>query len=503
MSELQEKRDYYPDRSLKSVYFVDEQGRKQGNYTEYKQNSDEILNKLEYKDDAVWNGQVKTKDGYIIYNDGEKSKEFKETSQRYDYSSGKLKRRDGSKWDFPFVDCVETETIENGESVRIKEFSYESLSNDEGPQSHGRNYGHFGIFTYKLRHQTSYKNGVRVDKIEKITSRTPGFEKDGWVNRVAWTCTLKNGELTEYSDENGYHASFEKGVPTGDYKMPLDKDVLAFNYSPCAFRTGDDLIDKISIPMIDCSETFNLDSKKLREHFVYPIVAEGTWVDGKFTGEAHNIRDNCRQFSANWNNGEMSAHFMMWERYDERLTTLDWRDNHCFYHIEESKNGNTYTIEEYSMKDGQKDGHYKKEYADGHRPYHDWVSCNKPIEEADYKEGKLHGTHKKYNVRRKESTRYDEEKYTSWLESETQYKDGKKHGFEKLYNSDGTVAEMKYWQEGKDCTAKYNKLKKIASKRIDKEKAIEAETGVKTRLPKMSKGAKIAAMVKESIGLSK
>ncbi|MBR1756648.1 MAG: hypothetical protein IJ738_03675 [Alphaproteobacteria bacterium] len=439
------------------------------------------------------------------------------TLQRYeyDYSSGKLKRRDGSKWDFPFVDYSERKTIENGNIIKEEEFCYESLRNKEGPQSHGHNYGHFCIYTHKLRHQTSYENGVRVDKIEKITSRTPGYEEDGWVNRVAWTCTLKNGELTEYSDESGYHASFEKGVPTGDYKMPLDKDDLAFNYSPCAFRTGDDLIDKISIPMIDCSETFNLDSKKLREHFVYPIVAEGTWVDCKFTGEAHNIRDNYyfnrRQFLANWNNGEMSAHFMMRERYDEReektlydaLTTLDWRDNHCFYHIEESKNGNTYTIEEYSMKDGQKDGHYKKEYADIHRPYYDWVSCNKPIEEADYKEGKLHGTHKKYNVRRKESTGYGEEKYTSWLESETQYKDGKKHGFEKLYNSDGTVAEMKYWQEGKDCTAKYNKLKKIASKRIDKEKAIEAKTGVKTRLPKMSKGSKIIAMAKETLGLSK
>ena len=86
---------------------------------------------------------------------------------------------------------------------------------------------------------------------------------------------------------------------------------------------------------------------------------------------------------------------------------------------------------------------------------------------------------------------------------EWEQKDGKKHGFEKLYNSDGIVAEMKYWQEGKDCTAKYNKLKKIASKRIDKERAIEAETGVKTRLPKMGKGAKVVAMVKESLGLSK
>lgn len=114
------------------------------------------------------------------------------------------------------------------------------------------------------------------------------------------------------------------------------------------------------------------------------------------------------------------------------------------------------------------------------------------IEEWEQKDGKKHGLAKKYSPIG-----------DLYLYCETQYKDGKKHGFEKLYNSDGTVVKMKYWQNGKDCTAKYNRLKKIASKHIEKEKAIEAKTGKKTRLPKMSKLEKTVAIAKEKLGLSK
>ena len=86
--------------------------------------------------------------------------------------------------------------------------------------------------------------------------------------------------------------------------------------------------------------------------------------------------------------------------------------------------------------------------------------------------------------------------------SEYTLRDGKKHGFEKFYNSDGTVKEMKYWQDGKDFTAKYNKLKSIASKRIEKEKQIEAETGIKTCLPKMSMKEKKDALRRKTLELS-
>ena len=466
MSELQEKREYYPDRSLKAVYFVDEQGKKQGNYTVYKQNSNKILDKLEYKDGAVWNGQVKTKDGYIIYEDGEKSEEFKETSRRrYDYSSGKLKRKKGSKWDFPFVDYVETETIKNGESVRTKEFTYEALTND--------NY----ICTEKLRHQTSYENGVRVDKIEMSTSwrkTYKGYEGPSFDNRVEWTCTLKNGELTEYSDRLGYHASFEKGVLTGDYRMPLNKNELVFNRSPWAIKTGEDLIDKISIPMIDIKGTFYLDFDDTGLPDNIPPIVVGTWNDGKFTGEV-NYYD--RDFSAKWDDGKMTGDLLRRGRRGDVSIHYHWQDGVCHV-VERTKDGDFTLI--YTLRNGKKDGLYQ-EIKRG-------STC---VEESEYKDGKLHGMSRKYN------------KEELWLESETQYKDGKKHGFEKLYNSDGSIAEIKYWQEDKDCTAKYKKLKKIATGRINEEKQIEAETGEKKSLPKMNKLEKKIAMAKEILGLSK
>ena len=71
MSELQEKRKYYLDRSLKAVYFIDENGQKQGTYTEYERNTSKVLRKIEYKDGKVWNGKVDTGKGYIVYRNGE------------------------------------------------------------------------------------------------------------------------------------------------------------------------------------------------------------------------------------------------------------------------------------------------------------------------------------------------------------------------------------------------------------------------------------------------
>jgi antitoxin component YwqK of YwqJK toxin-antitoxin module len=190
-----------------------------------------------------------------------------------------------------------------------------------------------------------------------------------------------------------------------------------------------------------------------------------------------------------------------------RSIDCHWQDEVCDIVEYESKDrfyDDRYTKAKYTLRNGKKDGLYQRfdremirhKWGDGYsflsarresdNEYWDYV-C---LEESEYKDGKLHGMSRKYNKK-------------LWLESETQYKDGKKHGFEKLYNSDGTVAELKYWQEGNDCTAKYETLKKIATKRIEKEKAVEAQTGKKTRLPKMNKFEKTIAMAKETLGLSK
>lgn len=49
-------------------------------------------------------------------------------------------------------------------------------------------------------------------------------------------------------------------------------------------------------------------------------------------------------------------------------------------------------------------------------------------------------------------------------------KDGKKHGVSQKYDNNGNVIELKYYQQGEDCTNKYNQRKKIAAKRIEEEK---------------------------------
>ena len=81
-----------------------------------------------------------------------------------------------------------------------------------------------------------------------------------------------------------------------------------------------------------------------------------------------------------------------------------------------------------------------------------------------------------------------------WLDSETSYKEGKKHGFEKIYHSDGTIKEIKYWQNGKDCTQYRKILRYVAGLRIKKEDAIEAKTGKRKYLPKMNKLKKAIAV---------
>ena len=69
----------------------------------------------------------------------------------------------------------------------------------------------------------------------------------------------------------------------------------------------------------------------------------------------------------------------------------------------------------------------------------------------------------------------------------------------KIADSDGLKTILLFGKQA----ANADSIKKIASKHIKKEKAIEAKTGKKTRFPKMSKLEKTVAMAKEKFGLSK
>ena len=300
-------------------------------------------------------------------------------------------------------------------------------------------------------------------------------------------------------------------MPVGDYCMPL-------NFRCPEYNESEDLRQMtLILPILNGDEVFKMDKETFGKQFVYDVIAEGTWNNGKFTGKAESQYERrgphsalsapCDQrFTPEWIDGIVSA----------RLTTefgkYDWHDGVCDVELK-SEVSNNHFKEKYTTRDGKKEGLYIKEvnvFEFGYGTY-----C-RPVIEAEYENGLLNGNYKEYSVEngilitdeqyvggKKHGVCKKFNKERGWLESETPYVDGKKHGFEKLYNSDGTVSEMKYWQNGKDCTAKYEKLKKIATKRIEKEKQIEEETGIKTRFPKMSKFEKTAAVVKEKLGLSK
>lgn len=66
------------------------------------------------------------------------------------------------------------------------------------------------------------------------------------------------------------------------------------------------------------------------------------------------------------------------------------------------------------------------------------------------------------------------------------YKNGQKEGVWKYYADDGTVINQEYWNEGNDCTAKYETLKKVASKRIETEDKLSEGKDERVILPKMT-----------------
>ena len=51
---------------------------------------------------------------------------------------------------------------------------------------------------------------------------------------------------------------------------------------------------------------------------------------------------------------------------------------------------------------------------------------------------------------------------------------------------DGTIINQEYWHKGKDCTAKYETLKKVASKRIEEENKLSEGKDERVVLPKMT-----------------
>lgn len=456
MSELQEKRDYYPDRSLKSIYFVDEQGRKQGEAVIYEQNSQTVKCTEDYVDGKL------------------RARRFDQEYQEFDKNGVcRKKQYKAIKGDYQII----KEYDKNG-------LISHDFHNDEV-------YNKFWCRLVRINKvDLYYKNGKpwEGDVFEVRTDGTHAkyfdYGHDGGciVNEQHYKGGKLNGTYVDtYSDgasdwllreTRGEKANFKDGVLDGEYEARCSNmrkpdfkfikfseygiEPKSINYSG-SYRINGNFIQGVFSGSIECgyqpNNLYVIENGKLKRSVEY--LGEKHWIE------------------KNYEDGKLVRAS---EKIVERMVVF----------VEQGTYGHEgiSSLNEVEYKEGKLHGTSKKFNKD-----------SLLIEsEIQYKNGKKHGLAKKYNEK-------------GWLESETQYKDGLKHGFETKYNSDGTIASQKYYENGVNCTMVHKALKKawkkVATKRIDKEKAIEAETGVKTRLPKMGKGAKVVAMVKESIGLSK
>lgn len=164
-----------------------------------------------------------------------------------------------------------------------------------------------------------------------------------------------------------------------------------------------------------------------------------------------------------------------------------------------------------AYKDGQLDGEYvkkvwKRVLAGGRRSFV-WREIQENIK-THYKDGKLDGIYedavnkiRKYYKDDKLNGDYTEffDHIDGKLKISGTFVEGKKSGFWKHYSDDGKVLRQKYYQEGKDCTAKYNRLKKIASKHVAEEDKLSKSKDKRVVLERKSKSAKKTDFVIETV----
>ena len=417
MKGLHRKTDYYKDHSIKAVYFVDEQGQKQGEYVEYEPNS---RRKVKFKGKYV--------DNILRQREYPKSEEYPggivEELDKY----GKVER-----------------VIEEYSNVRGKSKNID-LYYKEGKPWQGKHIEKIG------------------DVTEKPVTNRPGVEPKK--EAKCFEHHYENGNLTGHwleEGRNGYFdfeghlerdekfkesANFQDGVLQGDYEASSDNSKHRFKF-------------------VDLKKfvTINPD--------FYDISISGHFNAGVFSGEIRVGSEGRREPASKCliKDGALT-YSKEYHRFKELLVERKYEDGKK---VQETISGCNCEIR-------MNGPCWKKSLWSG------------SLEKWEQKDGKKHGLYQKYNSE-------------DWLEKEIQYQNGKKHGYETKYNRNGTIASRKYFKNGVDCTLVHNAIqnawKKVAAKRVEKEKQIEAETGVQTHLPKMSKREKTAAIVKKGLGLSK
>lgn len=342
MTDTKEKREYYDDRSLKSVYSVDDQGRKQGLAITYAKNSDQIILKEDYV-----NGLI---DGVVedILNET-KSIYEKGSLLSVEYANGTVEKYE--------KDQLVERVFPNGDINR-----YES-----------------GKLSYTLEEgkERRYKDGLPYDGefVNKFTDGYSGEEK----------YFMREGKLEgEYHYIKGrdeFYAHFKNGTLEGAYKMPV---------SPYYFPREQ---------FIDMEKELNI---KAKEYIADGEFHNGKFT-GKVYYDNWNFyrfengekMEEHRYFSGVRRDGPdlPSSSYTYIKNKDGSEEITEWREKYDSYiRIRKSKTlrqhltGDGRVIDEVECKDYVPHGIYKKFNPKG------WVEV-----EAQYQEGKLHGVYKELN----------------------------------------------------------------------------------------------------------
>lgn len=294
--------------------------------------------------------------------------------------------------------------------------------------------------------ECTYKRGKLDGKYkETLTYTNPR------VVECFYTEGILDGPYMEETKDTKIICSYKSGNLDGDYKeYKRDKNGQFVLSKECSYKNG--VLDGkyVEYPLILL--LYNNSEVKFISNLVYE---NGEIV----SGEKHEIKVHPYRTSE----AEVIATYK-YENKDEYICT-SYCDNRKVWHGTSSR---------LHYKNGLLDG-LCKDFENGIEAY--------------YKEGKKNGMcveDTKYG--KKESTYKDDVldgQYTEYFANgkkkcEGNYSNGSKNGFWKTYADNGDLIEMRRFENGKDVTERYNKLKKIAAKHIEAEKKEEAKKVAKT-----------------------
>lgn len=371
-----------------------------------------------------------------------------------------------------------------------------------------------------IKRTTNWKDGQK-DGLEKIYTNDFIFYR-GKELRISAENEYKDGVLTKNRE---YFYALEKldsilaflGKSVSERGLSLSRTQYGTYYSYINEVEADVIKENGEFKHITMKkghyETFYdmefKDSKEYDGYFDFTdesgrLFNKGEIRNGKLTGKKLvSLKDSpCAKYISS---GTRLCDIKCWQTLkDDELVSHDayyhWSDGYdgWNYDIHIPVNGQAYKRErqdgliwKFYTKDGKEDGEY---HVGSIHTY--------------YKDGKLNGSYEDFRDKIRKNYKDDvlDGPYTEFFDKidgkkkvEGFYKEGKKDGVWKYRAEDGTIINQEYWHEGKDCTAKYNRLKKIASKHIEEEDKLSEGKNERVVLKRKTKLGKMIDFAKETV----